>query len=124
MDSAQVLHQFWSGFGWKAYDANSAISASFEPEMPMITYEVGLTEFNTTLVLSASLWEKSYSWANITQKADEIFNYIGLGGKVIPYNDGYIWIKRGVPFYQRMADEDDSIRRIYINTEVEFFTGR
>lgn len=124
MDSAQALHQFWSGFGWKAYDENTVPSSAFTPEMPRITYEVSTAEFEQPIVLSASLWDRSYSWSAISQKADAIFNYIGLGGKIIPYDNGKIWIKRGTPFSQRMADEDDAIRRIYLNIEVEYFTGR
>ena len=54
---------------------------------------------------------------------DSIYNAIGLGGKIIPFDGGYIWVKRGQPFSQRMADENDSTRRIYIVLEVEYLTA-
>ena len=124
MDSSQALQSFWSGFGWTAYDSNTVPSEDEHPDMPRITYDVSTAEFLYSIVLSASLWDRSYSWTNISKKADEIYNKIGLGGILVPYDNGKIWIKRGSPFSQRMSDEDDAIRRIYINIEVEFFTAK
>lgn len=124
MNSSQALHSFWSGFGWKAYDENTVPDDKDNPVMPRITYEVAKAEFEYPITLSASLWVLSRSWEGISLKADEIFDYIGLGGKYIKYDDGYIWIRRGVPFYQRMADENSDIRRIYINIDVEYFTNK
>ena len=123
-DYAQALHEFWSGFGWSAYDSTTVPSKPLTPQMPRITYEVVYDEFLSENIESVSLWDYGYSWENISKKADEIFNYIGLGGKVISYDDGYIWIKRGHPFAQRMADEDDAVRRIVINVTVEYFTSK
>lgn len=124
MDSAQAYHSFWSGFGWKAYDMNSVPSSEMNPEMPRITYEFATDEFLNEVSLSASLWDESYSWSEITKKAEEIYNFIGLGGKIISYDNGKIWIKRGSPFSQRMADENDKIRRVYLSIVVEFFTNK
>lgn len=124
MDSAQAIHRFWSRFGWKAYDSATVPSEAFDPEMPRITYDVAMSEFLSDVLLSASLWDRSYSWERISKKADEIYEYIGLGGRIIYYTGGSIWIKRGSPFMQRMADEDDTVRRIYLNVEVEYFTSK
>ena len=124
MDSAQALYNFWSGFTWKAYDENTVPSEGFVPEMPRITYGVATTEFGDAITLPASLWDRSYSWEKISQKADEIYNYIGLGGRIVQYDTGALWIKRGMPFAQRMSDEDDSVRRIYLSIEVEYFTAK
>ena len=124
MDSAQAYHSFWSGFGWKAYDANSVPSSDLNPAMPRITYEFATDEFLNEVSLSASLWDESYSWLSTTQKAEEIYNFIGLGGKIISYDGGKLWIKRGSPFSQRMHDENDKIKRIYLNIVVEFFTNK
>lgn len=123
-DYAQALHEFWSGFDWKAYDESTVPSSESSPEIPRITYSVAVDEFLSDVMLSASLWDKTYSWENISKKADEIYSYIGLGGRIIDYDDGYIWIKRGHPFAQRMSDEDDTIRRIFLNIEAEYITGR
>lgn len=123
-DYAQAFHDFWSGFGWKAYDSATVPSSDMNPEMPRITYELAKDEFLSYVALSASLWDRSYSWESISKKADEIYDYIGLGGRFIWYDEGHIWIRRGHPFAQRMADPDDTVRRIYLNIEVEYITGR
>lgn len=123
-DYAQALHQFWSGFEWAAYDSATVPSSAFNPEIPRITYSVVMDEFLSDVTMPVSLWDKTYSWENISKKAEEIYNYIGLGGRFIEYDDGHIWIRRGHPFAQRMSDEDDTIRRIYLNIEAEYITGR
>ena len=123
-DSAQALHEFWSGFSWKAYDSATVPSKDLSPSMPRITYEVMEDEFEYPVTLNASLWDRSYAWDDISQKAKEIYEHIGLGGVLISYDDGKIWLKRGHPFAQRMGDEDDSIRRILLNIEAEYFTSK
>ena len=89
-----------------------------------LTYEVSPAAFGDAVALSASLWCRSTSWEEISQKADEIAAYLGNGGRTIRIDDGAVWIKPGSPFAQRMAvDQDYSMRRIYINITAEFFTA-
>lgn len=123
MDSAQALHQFWSSFGWTAYDENTVPSEEMSPAMPRITYRVARSEFGSPIQLTASLWDRSYSWGDISTKCDQIYATIGLGGRMIPYAGGHIWLKRGTPFSQRMSDEDGSIRRIVLTLEAEYITA-
>lgn len=114
MDKWQALQAFWGSFGIPAFDTSSVPSSA---EMPYITYEAGKSEFDENVALTASIWYYSESWAAISQKADEISRAIGNGGIV---TNG-LWIKRGIPFAQRMSDPDARIRRIVLNIEVEFF---
>ena len=120
MTKEQAYHAFWAGFGWKTYDENTVPD---DAPLPRITYNFAFAEFGDPVALSVSVWDRSTSWSSVTQKASEIYSRIGLGGRIIPYDGGYIWIKRGQPFFQRMADENDSIRRIYIVLEVEYLTA-
>ena len=122
-DKEQAIHQFWRSFGWTARDENTV------PDNAMtayggtyITYNVSTSALNEPIPMSASLWRKDMSWATITAKAHEISQAIGLGGRIIKIDSGYVWICRGTPFAQRMADDDDTIRRIYLNIMVEFLT--
>lgn len=124
MDYAQALHGFWSSFDWKAYDSATVPSEKFSPAIPRITYEVAMSEFEQTNLVSASLWDKGTSWERISKKADEIYDRIGLGGIIISHDDGMIWIKRSSPFATRMADEDENIRRVYLQLEIENFTNK
>ena len=128
MDKAQAIHSFWSGFGWlaidevSAYDTRSAETIGATDRY--ITYEVLTGNLGNPLSLSASLWHRSTSGVDISQKADEIAAYIGYGGKTIPIDDGYIWIKLGQPFAQRMPDEANyDTRRIVLTIEVDFLTA-
>ena len=120
MDKEQALHSFWSGFTLKAYDENSVPGNAV---LPRITYSVSTGGYDETVMLSASLWYRSTSWEDITKKAEEINRAIGLRGKFISYDDGILWITRRSPFSQRMSDEDDSIRRIYLSINAEFLSA-
>lgn len=117
MTKEQAYHAFLASFGWPVYDENTVPD---DATLPRITYNLSVAEFGFPVAMSISLWDRSTSWVTVTNKANEIYNAIGLGGKIISFDGGYIWIKRGQPFFQRMADENDSIRRIYIVLEVEY----
>jgi len=116
----QAYYDFISGFGWAAYDENTVPE---DAELPRITYNFAYAEFETPVSMSISVWDRSTAWTSVTEKAWQINRAIGLGGKILPYDDGYIWVKRDTPFSQRMSDPDDTIRRIYINVEVEYLTS-
>ncbi len=116
-DYAQTLHSFWSAFGLPAYDENTVPDRT---AFPYITYNVTAAAFNETVTMSASLWYRSTSWKEITDKAEQIRETLEDGGRYIVTNKGALWIKTGVPFAQRMSDVDDSVRRIYINIEVDY----
>lgn len=120
MDKAQALHAFWNDFGMKAYDENTvAENATF----PRITYSVSTGSIGNLVILSVSLWYNTRSWEDISKKADEIAAAIGYGGKILPVDGGYVWIMRGSPFAQRMAEpSDNTVRRIALNINAEFLT--
>lgn len=124
LDKQQALHQFWSGFKLKAYDENTvpdnALSANGNK---YLTYNVSTAALDEPTPIYANLWYKSTAWDEISQKANEISEAISRGGVVIPVDGGYIWICRGVPFAQRMADDDPQIRRIYLNCMAEYLSA-
>lgn len=114
----QALNTFWNSFELPAYDENTVPD---DVEMPYITYSVGTASLGETISLYASIWYYSTRWEDISRKAIEIGKYIGIGGTSQFYTGGRIWIKRGIPFSQRMSEPgNDAVRRIYLNIEVEF----
>lgn len=124
MDKEQALHQFWSSFGLTAYDENTVPEDALTTNKgKYLTYNVATAALDEPTPIYANLWYKSSSWAEITRKAEEIAHEIGLGGSIVSFDGGKIWICRGVPFTQRMPDDDDTIRRIYINVMAEFLTA-
>ena len=127
MDKAPALHSFWSSFGIPAIDEQSAYDNPTAEELlllPMyITYESAIGSFDGFVAIGADLWHRSASWAAISQKADEIMNAIGLGGKLVPYDNGAIWITQADPVIQRLpADTNYEIRRIHININAEYLS--
>ncbi len=119
MDKIQALHKFWSSFKIPAYDQ---YTVKPETALPYITYDVAVTPDNEA-INTASIWYKGMSWAEIQQKCDEISKAIGIGGMLIKTDDGYIWIKRGTPFAQRMGDDNELIRRIVLNIIVDYLSA-
>lgn len=122
MNAFEALDRFWNSFQWPAYDENTVPAAPDAPALPYITYGAAKSNFDEPVALHCDLWDKGTSWTAITNKADEINREIGMGGKMLRYGSGYIWIKRGTPFMQRMPDDDPEIRRIYINIEADYIT--
>lgn len=119
MDREQALNAFWNGF-CEAYDENTVPE---DAVLPRITYEVAVDEFNNPVSMTASIWDRSRSWASVTALCHTIEDVLRGGGKIVRYDTGAIWIKAGTPFAQRMSDPDDTIRRIVLNIEAEYIGG-
>ena len=121
MTKAAAIYQFWSNFGLTAYEENTVPD---DAVFPYITYQLVTDSFDREIPLSASLWYRSESWTGINAKTEEISQKISRGGKIIPCDGGAIWLKRGQPFAQNMGDEnDDLIKRKYLNITAEFITA-
>lgn len=124
MDKQQALHQFWNSFGWKAYDGNTTPDNAMDRfDGHYITYSVVTSALDEPVPISGNLWMRDTSWEEITQKANEISEYIGIGGVLIPFDHGYLWICRGTPFSQRLPESDSTIRKIYINLMAEYLSA-
>lgn len=127
MDKTQALHAFWSGFQIPAIDEQSSYDESVTKKLnldyPYITYEAAVGELGDSITLNADIYYRSTSWAEIEQKAAEIYDAIGYGGTFVPYDGGAIWIKRRNPAYQRMGEDNDlNVRRIHYNINAEFLS--
>lgn len=122
VDKAQALHVFWSSFSIPAYDENCVPDGA---QMPYITYEVQTDSIDNDLSISASLWYRSLSWEAITKKADEIAEHIvTMFPPSVKIDTGRMYVTKGTPFSQRMAEPSDRyIRRMLLNINVEFFTN-
>lgn len=116
-DKWTALQTFWSSFGLVAYDENTVPDNAV---LPYITYEASVADFDETAYLTASIWYRSNSWAEVSQKAEEISDLIG-GGYGVGYGTGRLWVTKASPYAQRMADQSDpQIRRIVLQVTAEF----
>lgn len=121
MDKAQAIDGFWNSFLWPAYDEGTVPESA---GYPRITYNVVMDELDRPVAMYASLWDYSTSWERVSKKAAEISQAITkIWPPALPFDDGRIYITKGSPFAQRMTDEDDMVRRIYINISVEYFSA-
>lgn len=127
MTIEQAIHKFWSSFGLTAYDENSVPDNA---KLPYITYSVNVGDITSGPVTTqASLWYRSMSWKEITEKSEEIRNHLGIGGVMIEHDSGAIWIKRGNTFSQRAAagssesEQDSSTRRVVLTVDIDFINN-
>lgn len=117
MDKWQAVHTLWNSFGLTAYDENTVPEKA---EMPYITYTASISNFDEPVYMSASIWFRSNSWAEVSQKAEEISDYIG-GGTGVAYDNGRMWVTKASPFAQRMAEPNDlRVRRIVLQITADF----
>ena len=119
-DKWQALHNFWSSFDIPAYDENSVPD---DAQMPYITYAAEISSFENVLLLTGSIWYHSTSWTEASQKAEQIAQSLaGYKLENVGTNE-YLFLTQGNPFAQRMRDEDDTVKRIYINILAEYFSA-
>ena len=127
MDKQQALYSFFAGFGVPAFDENTVPDVDDFEEMglkpfPRITYQVITDNLGSQNIISASIWDRNPSWDRVDAILGQIEDELGYGGTTVRYNNGLLWLTRGMPFAQRMGDEDDSIRRIVLSIQTEYMS--
>ena len=123
MNKEQALQAFWAGFTYNnasipAYDNSSVPDTAI---FPRLTYEGQSDNFDRPVASTVSIWTRGTSWAQAEAIKHDIESAISRGGVMVSYDGGALWIKRGTPFSLRLGEtDDDMIRRIVINLELEF----
>ncbi len=121
MTKEAALKSFFSGFGISAYPSTAVPD---DVIFPYLTYEVITSAFDGEPVgVTVNLWYFTTQEGPPNAKARELSEAISLGGKVLPCDGGYIWLKRGSPWCQSLTDETSkNIKRRYINVTAEYLT--
>ena len=121
MTKGEAIQQFWESFGLTAYDENTVPD---DAPFPYITYQVHTGSIGDVCIVNTSLWYRSYSWKEISEKTEEISEAIAkMYPPSIKINGGRLYITKGAPFAQRMGDaSDDAIRRMLLSINYEFLT--
>ena len=121
MTKGQAIQKFWESFGIPAYDETSVPDNA---PFPYITYQVHTSSLDGLCITNASIWYRSYSWKEISEKTEEISKAITqMNPPSVKIDGGRFYVTKGVPFAQRMRDEsDDAIRRMLLNINYEFLT--
>ena len=92
--------------------------------LPYMTYELAIGAFgDEEIPITVNMYFHTDSEAIPNAKAQELSDAIGLGGIMLPYDGGALWLKRGSPFCQSMYDDaDHHTKRRYINLSAEFIS--
>ena len=119
MTKYQALQHFWSSFGIPAYESSTVPDTENRGDF-YITYEAVTDSLDNAVPMSASIWKlNTTSWKDVSEVAERISDAL-IQVKTIPLDTGYLYITRGRPFAQKMSDEDETVRRIYINIMAEY----
>jgi len=117
MTKEEALYNFFSGFDITAYPSNAVPS---DTVFPWLTYSTPIG-YDGDVSAECNLWYHTESEATPNRKANEIAEKVGVGGTLVHYDNGVIWIKRGNPFSQALTDQNDaSIKRRQINLIYEY----
>lgn len=111
-----AIYNFFNSFGIPAY---AAASTPEDAVMPYITYDLAIGDFYDEVSFPANLWYYTLSEAEPNAKVREIENVMGPGGKVLTYDGGAFWIKKGNPWCQSVTDVDNAVKRRYLNFDLE-----
>ena len=120
MTKDKALHAWFSQFLTAYPTSNVPEDAVF----PWLTYELITGSWESgKIALTVNLWYYTESEAVPNAKAQEIADAIGMGGTFVFYDGGAMWITRGSPWCQNIADESDkNIKRRYLNLTVEYLS--
>ena len=120
MDKQQAYYSLWSNFNIPAYDELSVPDGAV---MPYITYQVMTDSIDKPVFPTASLWYRGTSWEQIDLKLAEVSQELEDLAPIALDKNEFMYVTKGTPFAQRMAEETDrTIKRYVLNLSVEFFT--
>lgn len=121
MTKGQAIQKFWESFGIPAY---AETTVPDDAPFPYITYQVHTGSLEDLCIVNATIWYRSYSWEEISEKVDEISKAIAkMNPPSVKIDGGRLYITKGSPFAQEVRDEsDDAIRGYLLNINYEFLT--
>lgn len=123
MTKDAAIQSFFESFDLPAYPATSVpTSGNEKPAFPYITYIASTDSSMERVAVSASVYYRSESWADLNAKVKAISQYVDAG-HVITCEGGGIIVRKGTPFAQPMSDDsDDMVKRKVLNFEFLYAT--
>ena len=120
MTKGAALQSFFDGI----MTSYAASAVPDDATLPYLTYELITNAWDGGEVgLAVNMWFRTTSEKEPNAAVDKLSKAIGLGGVFLHCDDGVIWLKRGSPWAQSLADETDkTIKRRYINVTAEYLT--
>lgn len=62
------------------------------------------------------------SEATPNEKVKAISDAISYGGKILPCDEGALWVKRGSPWCQAIREDDILIKHRYLILDIDYLT--
>lgn len=122
MTKDKALYEWFQGFGMPFYPA-TALPPAKDLKFPYGTYEAVFASFGETVYPTVNMYFKTASEATPNKAVDAFEKAVGNGGTLVECDGGAMWIKKGQPFVQAIADHDNSsIKRRLISIAIEFLT--
>lgn len=109
---AKGLYEAWNRF-LPAYPEGTVPD---DAVMPYITYEVKQPNWRDQTTYNVRVWYKDTSFQNITEKVDEIAEWVGEG-KLLTIQNGYIWLFKDVNFcqFQPLTEDEREYKCAYLS---------
>lgn len=118
-EEAKALNTFFSSFGIPAYEENSVPNNA---ELPYITYQISLPDWNDVASISANVWYSGTSYTTVFSKVDEISERIGQGISIPVGESGYLYLYKDNPFSQVAPTGNDNVKVVYLNIGIHDLT--
>lgn len=112
-----AIYDFLSSFGIPAY---AATGTPDKAEMPYITYNLVIGDYTNTVSMQVDVWYRTESEAAINAKVREIEDALKAGKGNLVFDEGGIWVTKGNPWCQSVQDEDNTVKRRYINMDLQY----
>lgn len=77
----------------------------------------------SSVQITINLWAYTAQEKPLNDAANALAKAVGYGGKSVKCDGGYIWLRRGTPWCQNLYEDDDNIKRRYINLTAEYLTA-
>lgn len=121
MNKEAAIYDFMSSFYIPAYPSAAVPDNA---AMPYITYTLVIGDFDNPVSMSANVWYRTESEAAINAKVREISKALSNGGRKLYYDDDEctraVWLTKGTPWAQAVDDEDNTVKRRYLNIELKY----
>lgn len=116
-----AIYDFLNSFGIPAY---ASTATPENAEMPYITYTLVIGDFYTPVTMTVDMWYYTSSEALPNKKVREIEKAIKDRGR-LKYQDDegitrLIIVNKGSPWCQSVPDDDNSVKRRYMNFDLEY----
>lgn len=120
MTKGAALYQFFNSFDVAAYATSSVPD---DVILPYMTYDFISDSFGIENNIDLNLWMHTESEAIPNAKAQQIAEAISLGGKILRFDGGAVWIKRGSPWCQSLKDDTaPGVKRRLMNVTLEYLS--